>query len=89
MKCNQQQGADGWWLCEACGVKTREQQDRECGPLDMKHRITPCRYLGQQTGERSCPTCSGNVRLKVFACSHAAHVETTLPECGACGDYSA
>ena len=48
-----------------------------------------CDYLGEQTSTRSCPTCTGNVRLKVFACSHPLHRETTLPECATCRDFKA
>jgi hypothetical protein len=43
--------------------------------------------LGEETGLRDCPSCLGNVRLKVFACSHPAHGETTLQDCGACADH--
>jgi hypothetical protein len=46
-----------------------------------------CRYLGDQTGLRDCPTCLGNVRLKVFACKHPAHEETTIQECLVCPDH--
>ena len=47
----------------------------------------PCIHLGQQTGLRECSTCRGNVRLKVFACTHPLHRETTLEECGVCPDH--
>jgi len=46
-----------------------------------------CRYLGPETGLRDCPTCLGNVRIKVFACTHSAHVETTNQECLVCPDH--
>lgn len=47
----------------------------------------PCFHLGEQTGLRECPSCQGNVRLKVFACHHPAHQETTLDECRFCSEY--
>jgi hypothetical protein len=46
-----------------------------------------CGYLGGFSGWRECPTCGGSVRVKVFACSHARHLETTLRECEVCPDY--
>ncbi len=34
-----------------------------------KHVAGPCVHLGPPTGQfRDCPTCSGNVRLKVMGC---------------------
>jgi hypothetical protein len=46
-----------------------------------------CRHLGEETGLRECPSCRGSVRIKVFACRHPAHHETTLAECAACTDH--
>jgi hypothetical protein len=46
-----------------------------------------CRYFGEQTGLRECPTCMGHVRVKVFACAHPAHEETTIEECLVCADH--
>lgn len=39
------------------------------------------------TGLRECPTCAGNVQLKVFRCDHHRHQETTFNECSTCYDY--
>ena len=47
----------------------------------------PCQYLGSQTGIRKCETCQSPVQMKVFACSHEFHSETTLPDCKFCRDY--
>jgi hypothetical protein len=47
----------------------------------------PCAHLGEQAGERTCPGCRGAVRLKVFACAHPEHGQTTLAECGRCPDF--
>lgn len=47
----------------------------------------PCRHLGEQVGLRECPSCRGTVKLKVFACGHPNHQETTLQECTQCQDH--
>jgi hypothetical protein len=47
----------------------------------------PCIFLGEQIGFRDCPSCGGSVRVKVFACAHPAHQETTLNECTRCPDH--
>jgi hypothetical protein len=47
----------------------------------------PCSYLGEQIGLRDCPPCGGRTQLKVFACSHPAHTETTWDECQRCPDH--
>lgn len=47
-----------------------------------------CIHFGEQTGTRQCQSCNGNVRLKVFSCSHPLHRETTLPECATCRDFT-
>jgi len=46
-----------------------------------------CRHLGANIGERECKRCRGNVRLKLFACGHPLHQETTIQECRHCSDY--
>lgn len=53
-----------------------------------KPRRGPCKFLGEQISLRQCGTCPGSVKVKVFACHHPAHVETTLNECTACLDYA-
>jgi hypothetical protein len=55
-------------------------------------RTTPpytvdCRYLGPHIGGRECKGCRGKVRLKLFACLHPDHTDTTLRDCRHCGDY--
>ena len=54
---------------------------------------SPCNYLIQPTGFIECPTCQGNVRLKVFACD--LHGQCTVAKaldgiacCATCRDYS-
>ena len=47
----------------------------------------PCAHLGEGIGLRDCLGCRGTVRVKVFACRHPSHGETTLPECATCPDF--
>ena len=51
-----------------------------------------CLHRGSQVGERHCPSCSGKVTLKVFACD--IHKQTTIARqvddlacCATCDDY--
>lgn len=58
---------------------------------------TQCRYLGSPIVDsngkyllRDCETCSGNVRQKVYECTHPGHAQnptTTYKECEKCPDY--
>jgi len=73
-------------VCEICTLRL--------GPPPETFRPFPpppprgqCRYLGGEIGLRDCPSCLGNVRLKIFACHHPAHVETTIQECLVCPDH--
>jgi hypothetical protein len=54
----------------------------------------PCKHLGETLREQPCPTCKGEVRLKVFRC--AIHEQCTLARklegpacCCLCDDYQA
>lgn len=72
--------------CRLCGRTLRTNKPastivRTC----TKPRLDPCQHLGQQTGLRTCTSCRGNTRLKVYAC--AVHGEATLAQCRTCGDY--
>jgi hypothetical protein len=55
-------------------------------------RTRPCIHRGEARREKQCPTCRGQVRLKVFAC--ALHGECTVARaagglacCASCLDY--
>jgi hypothetical protein len=54
------------------------------GPLV---RDEPCRHLGAVIELRDCAGCRGSVKIKVFACRHPAHTETTDSQCRECPDY--
>lgn len=50
-------------------------------------RDGPCAHLGELLEYRPCATCRGNVQIKVFACRHPSHTQTTIHECENCADY--
>ena len=76
-------GAD---ICQTCR-RWQEPPPREFRPMTNIVRHGPCVHLGPQTGLRDCPTCRASVKVKVFACHHPAHEETTIKECVGCSDY--
>src|SRR5262245_52758516 len=76
-------------ICRICS-RFLEPPPAEFRPYPViltSERQGPCLHLGDQVGLRECSTCQGNVKLKVFGCSHPAHGETTLPDCERCVDY--
>jgi hypothetical protein len=76
-----------------------EKRTRPSLPATSKNQSEDCAYLGEaikdadgRQAERNCPTCQGNVRVKVFACRHPGHAgdpTTTIKDCRTCGDYEA
>lgn len=65
---------------EGCGVCLRWRDDPryavlrgESTPVPSKPlpgRVPlPCIHRGEQVGETRCPTCSGNVQIKTYACA--------------------
>lgn len=76
-------------ICGLCS-RWRDEPPRQFRPFPTKpfvRRDGPCMYLGRQVGLRECPTCRGQVQLKVFDCGHPQHDTTTLPDCSSCFDY--
>jgi len=76
-------------ICQACKL-WREPPPVDFRPFNPESAIRRdgrCAYLGEQIGWRECPTCRGNVQLKVFTCRHARHESTTYQECEHCTDY--
>lgn len=54
---------------------------------------TTCQHLGEQLRLQSCQTCSGNVRLKVFACAIHSECQLTprvagVRACEGCCDFT-
>src|SRR5688572_29136967 len=76
-------------ICRAC------PHSHEPPPSDFRpypailalERTGTCLHLGEQVALRDCSTCSGHVQIKVFACSHPSHGETTFADCERCVDY--
>ncbi len=75
-------------ICKLCGY-WREPPPPSFRPVVLTKPRGPCVHLGPQTGLRECATCAGRVRVKVFACAHPRHGETTLAECASCPDHEA
>lgn len=77
--------------CRLCWLYHRDSAYRELWNADAPRG--PCVHLGEATGEtRECSTCTGTVRLKLFACT--LHRECTIARaidgvacCAACSDY--
>ncbi|MFO0929415.1 MAG: hypothetical protein U0736_20700 [Gemmataceae bacterium] len=66
---------------------------RDHPPVPARHAPPPCRHLGGVVGTQTCPTCTGRVRLKVFACGlHGqclpGRPAVGLPGCAGCLDYA-
>ncbi len=64
------------------------------GPVKPREdRSKPCRHLGAATGERvQCPTCAGNVEIKLMTCEKHGTCTRGKPLqgvrcCADCGDY--
>ena len=74
-------------ICKAC-TRWRDPPPKTFRDPDTSEpQRGPCFYLGDQTGLRACDTCRGKVQLKVFACEHPLHHETTRDECQKCVDH--
>lgn len=56
-------------------------------PLNFMVRDGLCAQLGPLIELRDCPSCRGQVQVKVYACLHPAHEETTIDDCTRCRDY--
>lgn len=101
MRCDFARTSDTTLRCTVCGC-TREwtrtdtlpkQQCRGATPRPAaRSQAAPCVHLGSELRLQDCPTCRGNVRVKVFACP--LHGETTLAKpieglhcCDGCWDY--
>lgn len=61
------------------------------GPINCVYLGGPVRGADGGTATKLCPTCRGNVRLKLYECHHPGHAAspvTTDKDCRACRDYS-
>lgn len=85
-------------LCANCELphwsrELPEKIARKCKAVQEKERVH-CQHLGQPTGFVECPTCQGNVRLKVFGCEihNAATMKKPMAGiacCATCREYVA
>lgn len=88
--------APGWWSPPPGSPAAAGQFPTGAAPTTAAVPLT-CRHLGAETtGERVCPTCRGNVRLKEFTCAlgmGAGHGGRAAPaqDCGPgrCPGYNA
>jgi hypothetical protein len=76
-------------ICLACRYwrESAPAVFREFPPAGPLRRRGNCRHLGELIELRECRGCRGNVRVKVFACRHPAHTETTMQYCRTCRDF--
>lgn len=80
------------WVCIRCGAERINQTlpKRECDS-----DTSNCKYRSQESiRKQECPSCSGNIQIKVFACS--IHGECCLSDklsdiqnCYSCKDFVA
>lgn len=65
------------------------ESDRPLPPRKSRLRAgsAACAHLGDVIRLEDCKTCRGTVRVKVFACHHPDHADTTLAFCRTCPDY--
>lgn len=87
---------DGVWTCMKCKTppSTRKKYHDTPPPRNCKgpQRTQRCQHLGPPTGFVECPTCNGNVRLKVFACDKFTQATMKKPMnglacCATCREY--
>ena len=95
MLCDFVELTETTWICRTCGrqvLRGRWRPDQirlPCRAMEPAPRTEPSKHLGEATGALiECATCGdGRTQLKVYACSHPAHGETTLVACQACPDF--
>jgi hypothetical protein len=73
-------------ICQMC-TRWKEPPPEKFRPFPPPKPRGRCVFRGAEIGLRECTACRGVVRVKVFACAHPAHSETTLAECAACPDH--
>lgn len=82
------------YQCSRCGATTAPLPPPPARIARTCQRpADDCLHRGEEIRTADCPTCSGHVRVKVFAC--AIHSECTLAKplpgiacCQGCGDYA-
>lgn len=59
--------------CKACGKVAIVPTERYVSACTDPNAGMECVHLGEEVDRVSCPTCNGNVQLKVFACAKHGH----------------
>jgi tetratricopeptide (TPR) repeat protein len=78
-------------MCASCKLWSKIPKKLRPVPTQFVGRPSKhgrCAYLGEEIGVRECRSCRGRVQVKVFACQHPCHEQTTLTECAKCADYA-
>jgi hypothetical protein len=81
------------WLSRQRGDSRPAPDTGGSAPRRLASPASSCRHLGEATAETVlCPTCSGHVELKLFACCVHGRCTTTTaaPDvacCATCPDY--
>lgn len=76
-------------ICQSC-TKWQEPAPEEVlepGGTPTSDRCAACLHLGRTIRLDDCASCKGSVKIKVFACGHPEHAETTYRGCLPCRDY--
>ena len=73
-------------ICQMCNY-WQQPAPAEFQPFPPPAPRGQCTFLGEMTGLRECQSCRGRVQIKIFACRHPAHLETTWEECRHCPDH--
>jgi hypothetical protein len=77
-------------FCRLCTLWSEPEpaQFRHLEQSDESTASEPrCAFLGNAVGWHTCPTCRGNVKLRMYDCRHPWHDTTTLRECRACTEF--
>jgi len=74
-------------------LTTEQQQRITVGESLSQPQRGLCRHLGSEVRQQQCQSCSGNVRMRVFACDLHGECQPTprLPgvrACNACSDFA-
>lgn len=99
MDCNFKVMSIGHVVCKRCGrlLKTNDPPERchaMCRIAGPKPKPQVCHHRGPELRRVECPTCSGNVQVKVFGCAVFAECTIAKPLpgiqcCEACPRYQA
>lgn len=100
MNCELFRNDKGEIACRLCGrpiavpgsIAEKIGKDFQVVRRCLKDHKVPCDYLGGERRREACPTCTGNVQVKVFACEKFSEATLIKPLaglscCAVCGEY--